>query len=151
MWLAKYWLTISWNPLGKSAFERERKKTSSFHVVHSTRTAANCTKMTDACVKRSKLLFYLVKYANLWRCHPCCLRKISGDTSKGVSNLHILLRKQWFLHASHARMLYTPGTPGTPGTCVFHCSKFFFLPLRNKDVTWPNLKSFRERQLNYDP
>lgn len=126
MWLAKYRLTISLNPLGKSAFERERKKTSSFHVVHSTRTAANCTEMTNACVKRSKLLFYLVKYANLWRCHPCCLRKISGDTSKGVSNLHILFCT-----------LLTPACPtrtARPARVFFITANFFSFLCETK--TW---------------
>ena len=39
----------------------------SFHVVGWTRTAAKCTKMKNARAKRAKLLFFIVKYANLFR------------------------------------------------------------------------------------
>ena len=39
----------------------------SFHVAEKTRTATKCTKMKIARVKRQELLFFIVKYANLWR------------------------------------------------------------------------------------
>ena len=42
----------------------------SFHVVERTRTSAKCLKMTNARAKRAELLFFIVKYANLWR--SCC-------------------------------------------------------------------------------
>ena len=45
----------------------------SFHVVERTRTSAKCPKMKYARAKRAKLLFFIVKYANLWRF--CCRRR----------------------------------------------------------------------------
>ena len=52
----------------------------SFHVVERTRRSARCPKMIYARAKRAKLLFFIVKYANLWRsCYlyspprPCVL------------------------------------------------------------------------------
>ena len=37
------------------------------HVVERTRTSAKCPKMKNARAKRAKRLFYVIKYANLWR------------------------------------------------------------------------------------
>ena len=38
----------------------------SFHVVEGTRTSSKCQKMKYARAKRAKILFFIVKYANLW-------------------------------------------------------------------------------------
>ena len=38
----------------------------SFHVVERTRTSSKCQKMKNAGAKREKILFSMVKYANLW-------------------------------------------------------------------------------------
>ena len=38
----------------------------SFHVVERTRTSSKCQKMKNARAKRAKILFFFVKYANLW-------------------------------------------------------------------------------------
>ena len=38
----------------------------SFHVVERTRTSTKCQKMKNARAKRAKILFFIVKYANLW-------------------------------------------------------------------------------------
>ena len=45
----------------------------SFHVVERTRTSRKCQKMKNARAKRAKLLFFTVKYANLWGF--CCRRR----------------------------------------------------------------------------
>ena len=45
----------------------------SFHVVERTRTSSTCQKMTNARAKRAKILFFIVKYANLWGF--CCRRR----------------------------------------------------------------------------
>ena len=45
----------------------------SFHVVERTRTSAKCQKMKNARAKRAKILFFIVKYANLWGF--CCRRR----------------------------------------------------------------------------
>ena len=44
----------------------------SFHVVGRTRTSSKCQKMKNARAKRAKILFSIVKYANLW--DFCCRR-----------------------------------------------------------------------------
>ena len=36
----------------------------SFHVIERTRTSSKCQKMKNACAKRAKILFFIVKYAN---------------------------------------------------------------------------------------
>ena len=38
----------------------------SFHVVERTRTSSKCQKMRNARAKRAKILFFTIKYANLW-------------------------------------------------------------------------------------
>ena len=52
----------------------------SFHVVERTRTSSNCQKMKNARAKRAKILFFIVKYANLWgfccRCRRGCLSSL---------------------------------------------------------------------------
>ena len=45
----------------------------SFHVVERTRTSKKCQKMKNARAKRAKILFSIVKYANLWGF--CCRRR----------------------------------------------------------------------------
>ena len=45
----------------------------SFHVVERTRTSSKCQKMKYARAKRAKILFSIVKYANLW--DFCCRRR----------------------------------------------------------------------------
>ena len=45
----------------------------SFHVVEKTRMSRKCQKMKNARAKRAKILFFLVKYANLWGF--CCRRR----------------------------------------------------------------------------
>ena len=45
----------------------------SFHDVERTRTSTKCQKMKNARAKRAKLLFFIVKYANL--CGFCCRRR----------------------------------------------------------------------------
>ena len=46
---------------------------SSFHVEERTRTSSKCQKMKYAREKRAKILFSIVKYANLWGF--CCRRR----------------------------------------------------------------------------
>ena len=55
----------------------------SFHVVE--RASAKCPKMKNARTKRGKLLFFIVKYANLWG--SCCRRRRGC-----LSSLFLLLR-----------------------------------------------------------
>ena len=45
----------------------------SFHVVERMRTSSKCQKMKYARAKRAKILFSIVKYANLWGF--CCRRR----------------------------------------------------------------------------
>ena len=46
----------------------------SFHVVERTRTSSKCQKMRIARAKRVKILFFIVKYTNLWGF--CCRRRL---------------------------------------------------------------------------
>ena len=60
-------------------------KNRSFHVVERTRTSSKCQKMKYARAKRAKLLFFIVKYANLWGF--CCRRRHATENqSKCVHN-----------------------------------------------------------------
>ena len=54
----------------------------SFHFVERTITPAKCTEKKIACAKRAKLLFFIVKYANLWR--SLC-RRCSGCSNSLIS------------------------------------------------------------------
>ena len=47
----------------------------SSHVIERTRTSTKCEKMKTARAKRAKILFFIVKYANLWL---SCLRRRRG-------------------------------------------------------------------------
>ena len=53
---------------------------SSFYIVERTRTSSKCQKMKNARAKRAKILFFIVKYANLWgfccRCRRGCLSSL---------------------------------------------------------------------------
>ena len=48
-------------------------KNRSFHVVERTRTSSKCQKMKNARAKRAKIMFSILKYANLWGF--CCRRR----------------------------------------------------------------------------
>ena len=48
----------------------------SFHVVERTRTSSKCQKIENARAKRVKILFFILKYANLWG-FCCCRRRRS--------------------------------------------------------------------------
>ena len=57
----------------------------SFHVVERTRTSSKCQKMKNALAKRAKILFFIVKYANLWgfccHCRRGCLSSLINPLS----------------------------------------------------------------------
>ena len=55
----------------------------SFHVVERTRTSTKCQKMKNARAKRAKILFFIVKYANLW---GSCRRRRRGCLSSLLLN-----------------------------------------------------------------
>ena len=50
-----------------------QRQNRSFHVVERTRTSSKCQKMKNARAKRAKILFFIVKYANL--AGFCCRRR----------------------------------------------------------------------------
>ena len=56
----------------------------SFHVVERTRTSSKCQKMKNARAKRAKILFFIVKYANL---SGFCCRRRRGCLSSLISSL----------------------------------------------------------------
>ena len=55
----------------------------SFHVVERTTTSSKCQKMKNARAKRAKILFFIVKYANLW---GFCYRRRRDCLSSLVSH-----------------------------------------------------------------
>ena len=57
----------------------------SFHVVERTRTSTKCQKMKRACAKCAKILFFIVKYANL---RGFCCRHRRGCLSSLMSGCH---------------------------------------------------------------
>ena len=71
-----------------------QKQNKSSHVVERTRTFSKCQKMKNARAKRAKILFLIVKYANLWDfwCHRCrgCLSSLLtiSDTRKIIVIYH---------------------------------------------------------------
>ena len=58
----------------------------SFHVVERTRKSTKCQKMKNARAKRAKMLFFIVKYANLW---GFCCRRRRGCLSSLFSSLRL--------------------------------------------------------------
>ena len=58
---------------------------SSFHVVERTRTSTKCQKIKNARAKRARILFFIVKYANLWGF--CCRRRRGCLSSLIISEL----------------------------------------------------------------
>ena len=80
----------------------------SFHVMERTRTSAKCRKMKKARAKRAKLLFFFVKYANLWRscCRRCrgCLSSLLAAAKKtSLQNIELWgrLSVSWLSHVGH--------------------------------------------------
>ena len=64
----------------------------SFHVVERTRTSSKCQKMKYARAKRAQILFFIVKYSNLWGF--CCRRRrgyLSSRLSKTINLLFLSL------------------------------------------------------------
>ena len=61
----------------------------SFHVVERTRTSTKCQKMKNARGKRVKILFFIVKYANLWGFRFRCRRGCLSSLIKKVRGLHL--------------------------------------------------------------
>ena len=58
----------------------------SFYVVKRTRTSTKCQKMKNARAKRAKILFFIVKYANLWR---FCCRRRRGCLSSLIGSFYV--------------------------------------------------------------
>ena len=61
----------------------------SFHVVERTRTSTKCQKMKNARAERAKILFFIVKYANLW---GFCCRRRRGCLSSLMSSENVTSR-----------------------------------------------------------
>ena len=70
----------------------------SFHVVERTRTSAKCQKMKNARAKRAKILFLIVKYANLWGF--CCRRRLGCLSSVLFHICMAIKRWRWTIRTS---------------------------------------------------
>ena len=66
----------------------------SFHVVERTRTFSKCQKMKNARAKRAKILFFIVKYANLW---GFCCRRRRGCLSSLINSHKIVTISQMLI------------------------------------------------------
>ena len=73
-------------------------QSSSFHVVERTRTSSKCQKMKNARAKRAKILFFIVKYANLWGF--CCRRRRGCLSSLVLGPSLFLLCVNEFINSS---------------------------------------------------
>ena len=73
---------------------------SSFHVVERTRTSSKCQKMKYARAKRAKILFFIVKYANLW---GFCFRRRRGYLIREFKKWR--RHRQWQRHKSMIRLV----------------------------------------------
>ena len=62
-------LELNWN----QGLGQEKTKLNICHHILTSRTSSKCQKMRNARAKRSKLLFFTVKHANLWGF--CCRRR----------------------------------------------------------------------------
>ena len=72
----------------------------SFYVVERMRTSSKSQKMKNARAKRAKILFFIVRYANLWgfccRCRRGCLSsflRIDDGDSNNTKNNDIICEK----------------------------------------------------------
>ena len=73
----------------------------SFHVLERTRTSSKCQKMKSARAKREKILFFIVKYENLWGfllpssswllTAPYCIQQSSGLSCGVVTGACLLV------------------------------------------------------------
>ena len=70
--------------LGTRLTSSTQQQNSSFHVVERTRTSSKCQKIKYARAKRAKILFFIVKYANL---RGFCCRRRCGCLSSLISHI----------------------------------------------------------------
>ena len=97
----------------------------SVHVVVRTRTFAKCKKMKNTRTKRAKLLFSIVKYANL--CRSCSRRRRGYLTS-------LVWLVKWSRKNNHAARAARP-------------RKNFWRRLSNNDVEFSYTRFWRQREL----
>ena len=86
----------------------------SFHVVERTRASSKCQKMKNARAKRAKILFFIVKYANL---SGFCCRRRRGCLSSLLFTLeqtlsHIFLSN--FFRRLRTATVFNIATKGSP-------------------------------------
>ena len=72
----------------------------SFHVVERTRTSSKCQKMKNARAKRAKMLFFIVKYANLW---GFCCRRRHGCLSSLITAKELIIGTKNWSHRGNKR------------------------------------------------
>ena len=78
-----------------------QRQNRSFHVAERTRTSSKCQKMKYARAKRAKILFFIVKYANL---SGFCCRRRRGCLSSLIDHRgrqNVVRTKKWHTRRSH--------------------------------------------------
>ena len=93
-----------WNSDCSFSQARAQLQNRSFHVVERTRTSAKCEKTKNARAKRAEQLFFVVKYANLWRSR---YRRGRGC----LNSLMIFLRRSFDLHKLESQFFFFQTKP----------------------------------------
>ena len=75
----------------------------SFHVVERTRTSSKCPNLKNARAKRAEILFFIVRYANLWR---FWCRRRRGCLSSLKDSGHLRILEKCRKHLPAARVFY---------------------------------------------
>ena len=127
----------------RSRFRRRRVCLSS--QLGKTRKNENVYKMSkneNARAKRAKIMFFIVKYANLWgfccRRRRACLSSLIGSL-RSTTRLQRRRHKIYILNWQKQKFC-------TPFTCFFQFRAFLSSSRQICDVKWPFLKFYRERE-----
>jgi len=113
-----------------------------FHVVERTRRSSKCQKMKNARAKRARILFFIVKYANLW---GFCFRRRRGCLSSLTESLRSTTRRQ---RQRHKFCIFNEANKEFARTsrAFFHFCTFLSRSRQICDVKWPFLEFYRERE-----
>ena len=123
----------SWNLIGTSASDiiiiiimltwSTELQNMSFHVVERTKTSSKCTKMKNECAKHTKILFLVVKCANVWVF--CCCR-CRGCYKHPISKIHLHHRKKLAMHGPMKKWFRSPHYWPRSRPCWFSVSTVDF-------------------------
>ena len=93
-----------------------------FYVEERTRTSSKCHKMKNARAKRAKILFFIVKYANLW---GFCCRRLRGCLSSLIMIVVDTCPSFSVIHGNHDGESKTAWFSASYKNCCFIFLFFF--------------------------